>query len=349
MNIVTIAMFIIMEVILIKFKIVCEVSVNGEKLGYITDREKFEQSVSNIINKKEDNKLYTTIENMPEYKLVFVNRDEEANDEEVLAKVEESSETTYKLYAVTIDGKEKTTVKNLDEAENLVAELKKEYKDKTSKEIAIVDVITTDSNKEVSTIQVAKVSIKDELDKSVLKVASTKSTTKKVTSRGTSPITKKNTTTKTSSTSKKTKSTKSTSKKTKKKISTSLNGVKLTVTPVSGLITSRFGSRESIRSSGHRGLDIATKKGTKIKAAAGGTVIFAGYSGAYGYVVKISHGSGIKTYYAHCSKLYVKTGDRVSAGDVIAAVGSTGRSTGNHLHFEVVKNGVSLNPQNYLY
>ena len=349
MNIVTIAMFIIMEVILIKFKIVCEVSVNGEKLGYITDREKFEQSVSNIINKKEDNKLYTTIENMPEYKLVFVNRDEEANDEEVLAKVEESSETTYKLYAVTIDGKEKTTVKNLDEAENLVAELKKEYKDKPSKEIAIVDVITTDSNKEVSTIQVAKVSIKDELDKSVLKVASTKSTTKKVTSRGTSPITKKNTTTKTSSTSKKTKSTKSTSKKTKKKISTSLNGVKLTVTPVSGLITSRFGSRESIRSSGHRGLDIATKKGTKIKAAAGGTVIFAGYSGAYGYVVKISHGSGIKTYYAHCSKLYVKTGDRVSAGDVIAAVGSTGRSTGNHLHFEVVKNGVSLNPQNYLY
>lgn len=349
MNIVTIAMFIIMEVILIKFKIVCEVSVNGEKLGYITDREKFEQSVSNIINKKEDNKLYTTIENMPEYKLVFVNRDEEANDEEVLAKVEESSETTYKLYAVTIDGKEKITVKNLDEAENLVAELKKEYKDKTSKEIAIVDVITTDSNKEVSTIQVAKVSIKDELDKSVLKVASTKSTTKKVTSRGTSPITKKNTTTKTSSTSKKTKSTKSTSKKTKKKISTSLNGVKLTVTPVSGLITSRFGSRESIRSSGHRGLDIATKKGTKIKAAAGGTVIFAGYSGAYGYVVKISHGSGIKTYYAHCSKLYVKTGDRVSAGDVIAAVGSTGRSTGNHLHFEVVKNGVSLNPQNYLY
>ena len=327
MNIVAIALFIIMAVILIKFKIVCEVTANGEKLGYITDKEKFEQSVSGIINKKEDNKLYTTIENMPEYNLVFVSRDEETNDEEVLAKLEESSETTYKA-----------TVKNLDDAENLVAELKKEYKDKSSKKIAIVDVITTDRNKDVSTIQVAKASITDELDKSVVKVASTASTTKKVTSRGSSSTTKRSTSTKTS-----------TGKTTKKTTSTSLNGVKLTVKPVSGIITSRFGSRESIRSSGHSGLDIATKKGTNIKAAAGGTVIFAGYSGAYGNVVKISHGSGIKTYYAHCSKLYVKTGDTVSAGDVIAAVGSTGRSTGNHLHFEVVKNGVSVNPQNYLY
>ena len=338
MNIVAIALFIIMSVILIKFKIVCEVTANGEKLGYITDKEKFEQSVSGIINKKEDNKLYTTIENMPEYNLVFVSRDEETNDEEVLAKLEESSETTYKLYAVTIDGKEKATVKNLDEAENLVAELKKEYKDKSSKKIAIVDVITTDRNKDVSTIQVAKASITDELDKSVVKVARTASTTKKVTSRGSSSTTKRTTSTKTSK-----------GKTTKKTTSTSLNGVKLTVKPVSGIITSRFGSRESIRSSGHSGLDIATKKGTNIKAAAGGTVLFAGYSGAYGNVVKISHGSGIKTYYAHCSKLYVKTGDTVSAGDVIAAVGSTGRSTGNHLHFEVVKNGVSVNPQNYLY
>ena len=265
MNIVAIALFIIMAVILIKFKIVCEVTANGEKLGYITDKEKFEQSVSGIINKKEDNKLYTTIENMPEYNLVFVSRDEETNDEEVLAKLEESSETTYKLYAVTIDGKEKATVKNLDEAENLVAELKKEYKDKSSKKIAIVDVITTDRNKDVSTIQVAKASITDELDKSVVKVARTASTTKKVTSRGSSSTTKKTTSTKTSK-----------GKTTKKTTSTSLNGVKLTVKPVSGIITSRFGSRESIRSSGHSGLDIATKKGTKIKAAAGGTVVFAG-------------------------------------------------------------------------
>ena len=106
---------------------------------------------------------------------------------------------------------------------------------------------------------------------------------------------------------------------------------------------------ESIRSSGHSGLDIAAPKGTKIKVAASGTVTFSGYSGGYGNVVKVSHGNGIMTYYAHCSALYVKKGQTVTAGDVIAAVGSTGNSTGNHLHFEVVKNGVSLNPQYYLY
>ena len=282
---------------------------------------------------------------------MFVDRKEESNEEKILAKVEESSKTTYKLYAVTLDGKEKATVKNLDEAENLVEELKKEYKDKTSKEIAIVDVLTTDNNKGVSSIQVAKTGITEELDKSITKVAVAKTTTKKVTSRGSSYSSKKtiSTTTKKTTTATTTKKTTSSKSTTTKKTSTSLNGVKLTVTPVSGLITSRFGSREGIRSSGHKGLDIAAKKGTKIKAAASGTVIFAGYSGAYGYVVKISHGSGIKTYYAHCSKLYVKTGDDVSAGDVIAAVGSTGRSTGSHLHFEVVKNGTSVNPQNYLY
>ena len=241
MNIVAIALFIIMAVILIKFKLVCEVTANGEKLGYITDKEKFEQSVDNIINKEEANKLYTTIENMPKYRIMFVNRNEEVSDEKVLARVKESSETTYKLYAVTLNGKEKATVKNLEEAENLVEELKNEYKDKTSQKIAIVDVITTDSNKDVSSIQVAKTDITEELDKTVKKVASVNTTSKKVTSRGSSSVSKKkkiSTTTKKTTTTKKSTSTSST---TKKKFTTSLNGVKLTVKPFSGLITSRFG------------------------------------------------------------------------------------------------------------
>ena len=76
---------------------------------------------------------------------------------------------------------------------------------------------------------------------------------------------------------------------------------------------------------------------------------YGGYSGGYGYVVKMSHGNGIETYYAHCSELYVSAGEKVEAGDIIAAVGSTGNSTGNHLHFEVRIDGVEVNPQNYLY
>lgn len=337
MNLVAIALFIIMTVILIKFQLVCEVTANGEKLGYIKDKEKFEQAINEIINKEEDNKLYTTIENKPEYHLTFVDKTEETKDEEILAKIQESSETTYKLYAVTVEGKEKATVANLEEAENLVKELNKKYKGKLKQKIAVVEVITTDKQKDVVEVKMAKADISKELDK-VTKISKTSS--KSVTNRGESTSVKSKTTKKTIS---------SSSKKTTTTKVASLNGIKLAVKPLSGKITSRFGSRESIRSSGHTGLDIAAPKGTKIKAAASGTVIFAGYSGAYGNVVKISHGSEIKTYYAHCSKLYVKKGQKVSAGDIIASVGSTGRSTGNHLHFEVVKNGTSLNPQNYLY
>lgn len=128
-----------------------------------------------------------------------------------------------------------------------------------------------------------------------------------------------------------------------------LDGVYFSVTPISGRITSRYGQVESIRSHAHSGTDIAAPAGTPIKAAAGGTVSFAGVNGGYGNLVIIDHGNGIQTYYGHCSKIYVSKGDTVEAGDVIAAVGSTGYSTGNHLHFEIRKNGSTLNPQKYLY
>ena len=96
------------------------------------------------------------------------------------------------------------------------------------------------------------------------------------------------------------------------------------------------------------GLDIATSKGTPISAAASGTVAFAGYKGSYGYLVVISHGNGVQTYYGHCSSLYVSAGETVSQGQTIAAVGSTGNSTGPHLHFEVRVNGTAYNPENYV-
>ena len=121
------------------------------------------------------------------------------------------------------------------------------------------------------------------------------------------------------------------------------------IRPISGTITSRFGARSSIRSSAHTGLDISAPTGTPIKAAASGTVTFAGWKGSYGYMLVISHGSGVQTYYAHCNKLYASVGQTVSQGETIAAVGSTGNSTGPHLHLEVRVNGVAYNPQNYVY
>ena len=118
------------------------------------------------------------------------------------------------------------------------------------------------------------------------------------------------------------------------------------IRPVSGTITSRFGARSR---GTHTGLDIATSSGTPIQAAAAGTVIYSGYKGSYGNLVVIAHNDTVQTYYAHCSKLYVNAGETVNQGDVIAAVGSTGNSTGPHLHLEIRVNGVAKNPQNYLY
>lgn len=116
--------------------------------------------------------------------------------------------------------------------------------------------------------------------------------------------------------------------------------------PTRGTLTSRFGMRNGRM---HYGLDIAAPAGTSIKAADGGKVVYAGWKSSYGYLVEIDHENGYRTRYAHCSEIHVSVGDRVYKGQVIASVGSTGNSTGPHLHFEVLKNGVNVNPANYVY
>jgi murein DD-endopeptidase MepM/ murein hydrolase activator NlpD len=112
-----------------------------------------------------------------------------------------------------------------------------------------------------------------------------------------------------------------------------------------GRLTSTFGYRWG---SMHRGIDLACATGNIIRAADGGTVILAGWNGEQGYTVEINHQNGFITVYAHCSSMLVHVGDKVYEGQTIARVGSTGYSTGPHLHFEVKKNGVNVNPLNYI-
>ncbi len=116
-------------------------------------------------------------------------------------------------------------------------------------------------------------------------------------------------------------------------------------------ISSEFGWREApIAGAGnnHKGMDLAAPTGTPIYAAAAGTVTTARYSSSAGNWVVINHGNGLQTYYMHASALYVSEGQSVSKGQNIAAVGSTGQSTGPHLHFQVMQNGTPVNPRNYL-
>ena len=115
--------------------------------------------------------------------------------------------------------------------------------------------------------------------------------------------------------------------------------------PLKGRFNSYYGSRWG---SFHTGLDIAGNTGQPYTAAGSGTIVAAGWGGGYGNMILIDHGNGVKTRYAHSSRLKVSVGQRVSQGQTIGLVGSTGKSTGPHLHFEVIINGNTVNPLNYV-
>ena len=125
------------------------------------------------------------------------------------------------------------------------------------------------------------------------------------------------------------------------------NGKLLWPVPYTRNVTSPYGPREG---EFHKGIDIASAgiRGQNIVAAGDGVVEFAGNGGGYGNYVKISHGSGVYTLYAHCEDLCVKAGQKVTCGDVIGHVGTTGRSTGYHVHFEVIVNGSKVNPCDFV-
>ena len=122
--------------------------------------------------------------------------------------------------------------------------------------------------------------------------------------------------------------------------------------PVTGVITSPFGWRRSPFGGGaefHQGLDIGANMGTTVTAAASGTIISAGWYGGYGNYILIDHGGGMSTGYGHLSRIFVSNGQQVQRGQAIGAVGSTGASTGPHLHFEVRISGKPVDPTAYLH
>ncbi|MFH5835547.1 peptidoglycan DD-metalloendopeptidase family protein [Proteiniclasticum sp. C24MP] len=123
------------------------------------------------------------------------------------------------------------------------------------------------------------------------------------------------------------------------------------IRPASGRLTSGYGNRihpVTRRRAFHAGIDIANSRGTSILASRNGKVTFAGYKGTYGKLIIVNHGNGIETAYAHLSSINVKVGQSVTQGNVIGKMGSTGRSTGSHLHFEIRMGGSTVNPSKYI-
>ena len=304
-----IALGLITAIILIKYKPTYEVKVQGANLGYVNSKNSFETKITDeVINQEGTNIDFVILNSKPEYELKLMNRNQETNEEAIIAKLKEDTSITYKYFAVTLDDQVKSCVNTIDEAKKVVEDIKTANSNEIELNLQVIEKYTNNVQEiNTETIEVAETNIQKAVD---LKIEQDRAIT--------------------------------------------INGIKLASMPIDSnvrtIISSRFGEVSRIRTSAHKGLDIACKKGTDIKVMATGTVTFAGYDkNGLGYAVKVDHGNGIETVYGHCSKLYVKVGDTVNAGDIIAAVGSTGNSTGSHLHLEIRTNGVAVNPQRYVY
>ena len=315
---IAVSIFLIICAVALFFKPIYAVTINGEFAGYSADKSKLQARINDYIESGEggenSNIAFVQVDNLPEYKMCLLKRNIVTNDDEIFEKIKQSGVTYYKYYAIMEGEEEKAYVSDFAKAEEIVTKLKEKDSNNIDK-ITILEMYDVDL-KDFAEVEATVAAL---YQKKVVPVV-----VKKKVSTG-----KVNTSTTISN----------------KKVALNLNLIR----PISGIITSRFGHVSSRRVSKHTGLDIAAATGTKIKAAAGGTVTFSGYKGSFGYMVVINHGNGIETYYAHCSKLYVSAGQKVNQGDVIAAVGNTGNSTGPHLHLEIRINGVAYNPQNYLY
>ena len=313
MGIAFIGLFIILSIIIFKYKPVYKVSVANQELGYIKDDKTLEETIKEYILSEEKLNIDNIDINIDtKCDRVLVSKTENINKSNIIDTIMKDIKITYKYYEITIQDEKIETVNTMEEAQTLITEIKKG--DNKIDSLSILEKFT--QNKEdvvVSSVEVAKVDIQNRANALAKKKEAEKLEQERYNALP------------------------------------DINGIKLAATPLKGVITSRFGEVSRIRSSAHKGLDIAATTGTPIKAVSDGTVSFAGYSGAYGYLVKIKHGEGFESWYAHASKIYVSKDEYVKAGDIVSAVGSTGNSTGPHLHLELRINGAPVNPQGYIY
>lgn len=288
-----------------------KVSIAGEELGHVENKQAFEENIKEqIISENSDKNIDDiSLKEEPVYELEFVNRTQSTEENQVIENIQDDITVTYKYYEVALDDIVLQTVNTDKEAEELVNTIKEE-KSEENLNLSIAEKYT-DNEEEVKTeeIGVAKLNIETKVDE----IQKQKEEEERINAMP------------------------------------DINGIKLAELPISGVITSRYGVSSNIRKSTHTGLDIAATTGTPIKVMANGTVTCASYNGSYGNLVKVDHGNGVETWYGHTSKMYVHVGQVVNAGDVIAAVGSTGNSTGPHLHLEIRINGQHVNPQKYVY
>ena len=315
-NIGIIGIGFIIAIILIKYKPIYKVTISGEEIGYVQNKKEFKESLKTSLIEENKNVDNIELKSDPEYELKLVNRETKTNEEQIAIKIEEDAIITYKYYDIALNNETIETVNTIEEAEEIVNQAKNENTEQEL-DLSILEKYTQNKDEvKVAEIEVTKTDVNNKITETLEKQEAEKQAEEAA-------------------------------KKAKEELDAmpEINGIKIATKPISGTITSRYGESSRLRKSTHTGLDISATTGTDIKAVASGTVTCAKYSGSYGNLVKIDHGNGVETWYGHTSKMYVKVGQEVKVGDVIAAVGSTGNSTGPHLHLEIRINGTHVNPQ----
>lgn len=311
---------IILSLMFMKYKFVYGVKINNEDVGYVTSKVALEREIDNyIINGEGENVGYVVLNSRIDYEMLLVNKDIPTENKEIFAKIKDDCDVFYKVYAVSVDGEEKGMVATLEDAQRIIDEVNSkqaEYKEQSKLEIEEKYLL------EYELIEDIEVAI-NEIYEPIKKVNDAVKEIRTAPAAG-----------------------RTVSNAVLLTLKESLETLDFNVPVKDPVITSRFGWRSS---GYHYGIDLAAPTGTAITAAEAGVVTYADWCGNYGYLIKVQHAGGYETYYAHCSKLIAKVGDEVAKDQTIAKVGSTGRSTGPHLHLEIRYEGSPLNPEVFLY
>lgn len=309
-----------------KFKFIYMVEMGGVELGLVNDKDKFEKDVKDTLENLEEPVVSAKLQENPKYSLRLVDKDDiDVDDNYVFAKVEEKIEKTYRYYNIKEDDKLLAKVSTTEEKDNLLKELEeaKQVKDLKVEEEKTKEyyIISYEEAKQLASTNVDNIENekKNKLEKEKIEKRNT-NIVKNIRRGGT------------------------VSASSSSNASAMLGSLSFRRPLNSSRVSAGY-----LGYPGHRGIDFPSPQGTPVMAAESGTVTTVMYSNkSYGNRVIIDHGNGISTLYGHNSTIGVSLGQKVSKGQTIAGVGSTGNSTGNHVHFEIRINGKPINPTSYV-
>ena len=292
--------------------------IDGKFVGYFSSEQQFDEVYNDLVTEKQniDSNVKVYLESEPTFETSYT-RDSLIAKQNVYTNLRSEMKTEYTVYEVAVDGENKMKFDTKDDADRYAENLKAEV----SKLNVEVKEEKLEDKGEITTVERADNILKDIVDRN--KPVETPKAT----------VSSKNTT--------------NNSNQIQTAATIGATSVQATGGGVWPTVNRRINC-QYMGYSGHTGIDLGGAVGTAIYAYKTGTVTFAGWGSGYGLHVKIDHGNGMTTYYAHCSELFVSVGQQVTEGQMIAKIGMTGYTTGPHLHFEVRFNGVPTNPYPYI-